>query len=660
MADSSVIFSTALDNKQLEKDLIRTKKEIEKLARAAAGQELKKSPLIQQAQELEQKIKAARAEAEKYRADWAAGVAGADQNQSAAISRAQELESAHAKVVSQIDKVDAKLLPAYEKLEAMKEKAGGIEAELAAAGAGAGRMGQALSTAGDYMEKFTDRVKRLARRVLIFSVITAALRQMRVWMSKVVKTNEEASFAIARLKGSLLTLAQPLVNVIIPALTVLVNILTKVISLIANIVSKLFGATAEESAEAAKNLYDETSALDGVGNAAKKAQKSLASFDEINQLSNSGADSGGGAAGSSSAEAIAPDFSFLDMADERLEKIAEAVLAIGSGLALWKLSSLLPEQLGAVIGKLAGIAIAAGGLMLMWDGLKDAWENGVDWGNVMEMIGGAAAVAAGLYLAFGNVGAGIGLVVSGLAMLVTGFRDVMENGANLQNTLLIIAGIIAAGLGIALLTGSLIPALVAGIMSVIYAIVAWQGNAEELAANLQLILGGIVDFIAGVFTGNWERAWKGVKDVFRGLINSVIIIFESVVNGIIAGLNFLIDKINSLSWEIPEWVPGIGGETFGFHVPKIPKLSLPRVPELAAGAVIPPNREFLAVLGDQKSGTNIETPLSTMVQAFKQALNDSGYSGGGVIENVVLLDGEVIYRNQQKIARRHGMSLARG
>ena len=659
MADGSVTFSTALDNKQLEKELIRTKKEIEKLEQTAAGQELKKSPLIQQAQELEQKIKAARAEVGKYQADWAAGVAGADKNQSMAISRAQELESTHAKVVAQIDKVDSKLSPAYEKLDAMKEKAGGIEKELAAAGTGAGRMGQALSTAGDCMEKFTDRVKRLARRVLIFSVITAALRQMRIWMSKVVRTNEEASSAIAKLKGALLTLAQPLVSVVIPAFTVLVNILTKIISLVANIESKLFGTTAEGSAEAAKNLYDETKALDGVGSAAKKAEKSLANFDEINQLANSGADSGG-AAGTSSTEAIAPDFSFLDMADERLEKIAEAVMAIGSGLALWKISSALPGQLGAVIGKLAGIAIAVGGLMLLWDGLKDAWENGVDWGNVIEMIGGAAAVAAGLYLAFGNIGAGIGLVVSGIAMLVTGFRDVIENGANLQNTLLIIAGIIATGLGIALLTGSVIPALVAAIMGVIYAIVAWQGSAEELAANLQLILGGIVDFITGVFTGDWERAWKGVKDVFRGLINSVIIIFESVVNGIIAGLNFLIDKINSLSWEIPEWVPGIGGETFGFSVPKIPKLTLPRVPELATGAVIPPNREFLAVLGDQKSGTNIETPLSTMVQAFKQALNETGYSGGRVIENVVLLDGEVIYRNQQKISRQHGMSFARG
>lgn len=557
---------------------------------------------------------------------------------------------------------DSKIIGLEGKLNRAKSEAGEIQKNLATANPAT----QAMAGAMDRMQKsaarFSMRLREVVRSALIFTAISRAIASFREWMGKVIKTNDEANKAFARLRGALLTLAQPLVNIIIPALTTLANILTRIISAASRVVSALFGTTAEASAEAAENLYNETEAMDGVGDAAEKAGKSLASFDQINQLSGSGGNSSRGNTSTTNTELAKPDFSFLDMANERLDAIANAVMAIGSGLALWKLSTVLPGQLSGLLKQLAGITIAIGGLILMWDGLTDAWDNGVDWSNLIEILGGATIAALGLYAAFGKIGAGISLVLSGIAMLVTGFKDVIDNGANLQNTLLIIAGIIATGLGISFLAGTTIPALVAAIMSVIYAIVAWQGNAEELAQNLKIILGGIVDFVAGVFTLDWERAWKGVKDVFRGLINSVIIIFESVVNGIISGLNFLIDKINSLSWEIPEWVPGIGGETFGFNVPKIPKLTLPRVPELARGAVIPPNREFLAVLGDQKQGTNIETPLNTMVQAFKQALSETSMGYGGDQTVILQVDkdqlGKVVYRLNKAETRRIGVNLA--
>lgn len=80
---------------------------------------------------------------------------------------------------------------------------------------------------------------------------------------------------------------------------------------------------------------------------------------------------------------------------------------------------------------------------------------------------------------------------------------------------------------------------------------------------------------------------------------------------------------------------------------------------LPTGAVIPPNREFLAVLGDQKQGTNIETPLDTMVQAFRQALSEGGYSGQStaylVIDEDVL--GKVVYRLNRSESNRVGVSL---
>ena len=70
---------------------------------------------------------------------------------------------------------------------------------------------------------------------------------------------------------------------------------------------------------------------------------------------------------------------------------------------------------------------------------------------------------------------------------------------------------------------------------------------------------------------------------------------------------------------MPDWVPELGGQTFGFDLTHV---SIPQIPYLAQGAVIPPNREFLAVLGDQSSGTNVEAPLSTIQQAVAAVMQD--------------------------------------
>ena len=105
-------------------------------------------------------------------------------------------------------------------------------------------------------------------------------------------------------------------------------------------------------------------------------------------------------------------------------------------------------------------------------------------------------------------------------------------------------------------------------------------------------------------------------------------------------INFIVDGLNKISFDVPNWVPWIGGKKFGFNIPRanLGRLSIPR---LAQGAVIPPNSEFLAVLGDQKRGTNIEAPLDTIVEAFRQA---NAEQFGGNVTFVAELDGEVIFR----------------
>ena len=129
------------------------------------------------------------------------------------------------------------------------------------------------------------------------------------------------------------------------------------------------------------------------------------------------------------------------------------------------------------------------------------------------------------------------------------------------------------------------------------------------------------------FKDNVVTIVRSIWDGIKGHLNNIIGGFEGLVNKIINGINSMIDKLNTVSWEIPDWVPVIGGNRFGFDISHLGNISIPR---LAEGAVIPPNKQFLAMLGDQTQGTNIETPLDTMIQAFKQALGDMGNSAGGI------------------------------
>lgn len=175
------------------------------------------------------------------------------------------------------------------------------------------------------------------------------------------------------------------------------------------------------------------------------------------------------------------------------------------------------------------------------------------------------------------------------------------------------------------------------------------GLVEKLPdALVEIIKGisGIVDDILKAFGfedglgKGLSDIWNSIWDIIKGVINTIIGGINGMVSAVESAINFIIDAINSLSWEIPDWVPLVGGETFGFDIPNV---SFWKIPELAEGAVIPPNNPFLAVLGDQSSGTNIEAPLDTIKQALQEAMVVGGgqpqvinvYIGQEKIETIV-------------------------
>lgn len=150
----------------------------------------------------------------------------------------------------------------------------------------------------------------------------------------------------------------------------------------------------------------------------------------------------------------------------------------------------------------------------------------------------------------------------------------------------------------------------------------------------------LLDFMTGDFKGTWEDVGESLKEIWRQPINGIIKFFEDFINGTIGSfesmINWIILAMNNLSLDIPDWV---GGGTFGFNISPVTlgKVSIPR---LAQGAVIPPNREFLAVLGDNKRENEIVSPVSTMKQAFMEAMIEMGGNfGGGNTEVVLEIDG---------------------
>lgn len=137
---------------------------------------------------------------------------------------------------------------------------------------------------------------------------------------------------------------------------------------------------------------------------------------------------------------------------------------------------------------------------------------------------------------------------------------------------------------------------------------------DNIGVLMNDVLPGLIKFITGVFSGDWKKAWQGIANVFVGIWNIIIQTIETVVNSAIRAINKLIDSANSVA-------SAIGLPT----LPNIDKIELPRakIPYLATGAVIPPNAPFMAMLGDQKHGTNLEAPEDLIRQIVREEAGGS-------------------------------------
>ena len=324
---------------------------------------------------------------------------------------------------------------------------------------------------------------------------------------------------------------------------------------------------------------------------------------------------------------------------------AGALLALGVILCM---VGTIPLGVGMII---AGAVSLVSAVALNSDAVVEAIRGPI--GIITAIVSGALLVLGIILTCSGILPLGIGLIAAGAIGLATvaainrnaivealqgtiGTITAMASGA------LLVLGIILVCTGVGMPLGiGLILAGAAGLATVVAvnwsSVVDWVKNAWNAVKNFWN------ENIAPVFTAKW---WL---DLGKTCINGLIAGFEGGINGIISAfesmINWIVDGLNKISFDIPDW---LGGGSFGINLPRanFGRVSIPR---LAQGAVIPPNREFLAILGDQKQGTNIETPLDTMLQAFKQALSEGGY---GQNQTVVLeLDGRELGRTIVRLGK---------
>lgn len=266
------------------------------------------------------------------------------------------------------------------------------------------------------------------------------------------------------------------------------------------------------------------------------------------------------------------------------------------------------------------------------------------------------------------------------------------------------------------LTNTLVP-IIAPILETLGTMVMnLFGTISQIVKGVFDVLGGLIDFIVGVFTGDWDLAWEGIKSVFTGIWDAIVGVFrtvwevikgvvivamdlvkgkiklgmdaikgvftagwtviknvintilggiEAMVNGVINGINKMTSAMNSLSFDVPDWVPGIGGGKFGFSIPALSTVSLPR---LAEGGFVRANQPQPVIVGDNKTQGEIIAPENKILEitlkaleSFFGKLKDMGTqtrTEAGDIIIPIYLDGslldEVIVTAQERQAIRSG------
>ena len=464
----------------------------------------------------------------------------------------------------------------------------------------------------------------------VFSFIKKTLESFDLLSSSVGGQIKELKSAFDIFKGALASSLLTLFSVLVPYIIIAVNWLTKMLTTFTAIISALFGVEA-----AMAGVTDETK------QANKAAKGQLAAFDQINVLSKNDNETGNAI----SAMAIPP--SVLEGVEEFKNKMLAFLQPVIDAL-----------------GRLYDALLPLG--MTIWEGLKWAWENILvplgEWvitdllPNFLDLLAAAADVLNAALKALAPLWqvffdeflqplakwAG-GKIIEFLDWLTMKLGElavwINENPEKFQTfaTILGVVALAVAALGvIAFLIINPLYLIVAAVLAVIAVIMNWESITTWYVETAKKVWTGFFDFLKGIlewYFGTASKIWggigegirnafstaldwvqekfiiifEGIKVFVRGIINDIIGFINGMIFGIVEGINGLVDGFNAVGSIVPGFSPAS-------------YVTAPQIPYLATGAVIPPNSEFMAVLGDQRNGRNIEAPEGLIRQIVSEEI----------------------------------------
>ena len=558
------------------------------------------------------------------------------------------------------------------------------KAEQAARGAGRGMndLAKEAKKANTPLNAILKSLGRIAFYRVIRSVIKAVgqafsegLKNAYAFSKGITTEGNRFAAALDSMSSSGLEMKNQLGAAFIGLLAAIAPIVNQIINLVialANAISQIFaaftGGTYLKAKSVAKDFAD---TMKAGGGAAKEWKNQLLGFDEINRLNEPNQGGGGGGAA-----AIDPSEMFEDTPlDGWAKKLREIILwlkdhmeivkgiaiAIGAAILAWKLGSFIAglTQAAPLMKTVLGIAIAVAGAVLMIHGAVDAIENGVNWDNLVEMIAGAGLLTVGLAIAFGKVGAAVGLLVGGLALLIVGFQDWFKTGQLTNQSLAAIElGFLGIGAAISLLTGSWIPLAVAAVAgAVVFVIGKWDkliAKCSEFQAKLSSSL------------GNGKLEWQDfaavVAKVIMAPIDAIITFIGWIqalvrwcqaahawIQDVLDGLSFLdgFRTANSPTYDIFQdssaWTSNFASGGF----PSEGQLFIAR----EAGA------EMVGTIGGHTAVANNDQIVEGIRQGVYEAVTAAFSQRSGSETSVkVYLDGQEIRNSQKRYERALGVN----
>lgn len=525
------------------------------------------------------------------------------------------------------------------------------------------------------VEQFGNRIMRLAGTAMIFNLFRRGFLNLRHAIGNLIHHDDMLAQSLNNIKANLLTAFAPIWYACLPAIQALGKALSWLSALIASVVSALFGKTITQSQKMAQGIYASSQATKklktNLGKAKKEAKdtnKVLASFDKINVLSDKKPKNALGKLDKKNLDNTQGDlnspggglkplevpvlFKFQEENKDLIDKItqifqnmARIVKPIIKGIVddvkwLWDQVFKGKEDswLDWLNNSLKGIADFIEDHPLMKDFLVSLAEGFLILGAALLVFKIASTIFSAINPWFLLIAGAIGLVILAIkhwGEISEWFKNVMKDmGIDVEEVWdNIVKTFEKVGEAVMILWNLMKPFVKWMWDGFINDLMEWgtnlggflkgifEGISQWFNAML-LVIQGALDIFIGLFTGDWDRMWNGMMEVvdgfirnFKATVNIISTIAESIVNGIIWMVNGAIKTINALNFG-GSLLPGI---------PKIPEIPRARIPRLEQGAVLKGGNPFLAWVNDQPKGqTNVETPLSTMVDAFRVAMKDMG------------------------------------